>query len=398
VQGLTLASFGGGSYCDTVGSSVAAGADLTGDGISEIVAGSPAFDNGNAWDSGRVIIYDAVANQQVFVDSSILGERLGSSVAVAHDYDGDGFADIIAGAPNSPNGSAYEVGRVVVLSGGRVASQTGPYEIYSFAYGGVTPPVNHSDPQPNFHFGAAVNACADLNGDGVGEILVGAPGYFTQSLTGGWNFRGAVRVVSGATGLQITGVTGGTTDRLGDSFAGAVGDLNGDGFSEFIVAGSLSDAGGTDSGVVRCYRLFPLAPSSYCVGKVNSQGCTPFIGFSGSASATSGAPFAITASNVINQQNGILFYGSALAAVPFQGGTKCVANPIVRTPLQNAGGATSGSSCTGTFSFDFNAWTASAVDPALVAAREVFAQYWSRDPASASTTSLSNALRFVINP
>ena len=41
---------------------------------------------------------------------------------------------------------------------------------------------------------------------------------------------------------------------------------------------------------------------------------------------------------------------------------------------------------------------ASGADPSLGAGAEVFAQFWSRDPASPSHTSLSNALRFVINP
>jgi hypothetical protein len=73
-------------------------------------------------------------------------------------------------------------------------------------------------------------------------------------------------------------------------------------------------------------------------------------------------------------------------------------DPVVRTLVQSSGGATSGNDCSGTFSFDFNARIQSGIDPSLVTGREVFAQYWSRDPASPSTTSLSNALRFVINP
>jgi hypothetical protein len=76
------------------------------------------------------------------------GERLGASVDAAHDYDGDGTIDYVVGAPNSPNGSAFEVGRAVVLSGARVLAQTPPYELHVFSYGGVTPPVNHADPHP----------------------------------------------------------------------------------------------------------------------------------------------------------------------------------------------------------------------------------------------------------
>ncbi|MCC7015520.1 MAG: FG-GAP repeat protein [Planctomycetes bacterium] len=405
---LTNASLTGSGHA--FAASLAGGFDLDGDGRREIAVGIPGSDGPGGTDSGqcRVLEFRGTLDSQGFTlwvldvvgiyHSSIAGERLGQALEAAHDYDGDGVVDIVVGAPNSSNGSAYEVGRVVVLSGARVAAQTPPYEIRSFVYGGVTPPANHSDPDPNFHFGAAVNACGDLNGDGVGEILIGAPDYFTPGLISGWSFRGLVRIYSGASGALLTSVFGGTTDRLGDALAGSIGDLNGDGFSEFVVAGSLSDAGGTDSGVVKCYRLFPLQPWTYCVGKVNSLGCTPFVSFSGLPSASSGQPFAINASNFLNQKSGLLFYSHAPAAVPFQGGTKCVASPSVRTLVQTSGGAASGSSCSGTYSFDFNLRIASGVDASLVAGADVCAQYWSRDPASPSTTSLSNAVQFVINP
>jgi hypothetical protein len=131
---------------------------------------------------------------------------------------------------------------------------------------------------------------------------------------------------------------------------------------------------------------------------VNSLGCTPSIGFSGTPSASSTAPFLVTCTNLVNQKNGLFFYSNAPQAVLFQGGTKCVANPTIRATSQNSGGATSGASCTGTYGFDFNAWFQGGIDPALAAGNEIFGQYWSRDPASASHTSLSNAIRFVIHP
>jgi hypothetical protein len=396
--GFVLEQFSGSNLGDHLGASVAGGVDLTGDGVAEVVVGVPGSDGGAA-EAGRVIVFDTVLNQLDAVTSFVAGELFGSAVSIGHDYDGDGVADIVVGAPNSSNGTAYEVGRFVVLSGARVVAQTPPYEIFAVPFGAPAAPPTHSDPDPNFHFGAAVHACADLNGDGVGEILVGAPGFFTQSLfPAGWNFRGAVRIYSGASHQQLTGMSGGTTDRLGDGLGGAVADFDGDGFAEFVVAGSLSDAGGTDSGVLKCYRLFPLAPSTYCTGKVNSLGCTPFISSSGTPSASSPAPFTINGSSFVNQKSGLLFYSHVPTAVLFQGGTKCVKDPTVRTPPQSSGGSASGSDCSGSYAFDFNAWFASGIDPALAAGAEIYAQYWSRDPASASHTSLSNAVAFVIHP
>lgn len=373
-----------------LGASVAGGHDLDGDGTPDLAFGQPGFDNGSAIDAGRVNVWFSSSLQVVHYDSNVAGERLGQSLAMAHDYDGDGVADIVAGAPNAPDGLGGEVGRVVVLSGAKLAAQTPPYELRTLTFG-VANGFDH-------HFGAAVCASDDLNGDGVGEILVGAPDYFTFGSGGSFANKGNVSVFSGASGARLASISGNSTDKLGDALAGAVDDYDGDGFREFVFAGSLSDAGGVDSGVVKAYRLFPSAPATYCAGKLNSLGCTPTIAFSETPSANSSAPFLVTATNVINQKSGLLFYSHAPTSVPFQGGTKCVADPTLRTPSQSSGGAPSGSSCTGGYSFDFNDWIVIGSDASLVAGAEVFAQYWSRDPASASHTSLSNAVRFLVNP
>jgi hypothetical protein len=73
----------------------------------------------------------------------------------------------------------------------------------------------------------------------------------------------------------------------------------------------------------------------------------------------------------------------------------CVKGPLERTTVLDSGGS---GACTGTFSFDFNAHIASGVDANLQAGVMVDAQYWSRDPAAASTTNLTNAIEFVISP
>ena len=138
-------------------------------------------------------------------------------------------------------------------------------------------------------------------------------------------------------------------------------------------------------------------PSTYCTAKLNSQFCTPAIGFSGYASASNFGPFLITASSVLNQKSGLLFYGYTQQAAPFLGGTLCVGSPVRRTPTQGSGGATVGSSCTGTYTFDFNAFIASGVDPLLQnVGQAVFAQWWSRDPQDPFTTGLTNAVQFGV--
>ncbi len=142
------------------------------------------------------------------------------------------------------------------------------------------------------------------------------------------------------------------------------------------------------------------APATYCTAKVNSQSCTPSIGFSGSPTFGGTTSFVIGGTQFLNKKFGLLFYGATPNGAPFQGGTLCVKLPITRTPVQNSGGSASGTDCTGAYAFDFEALIVGGTDPSLSAGAKVYAQYWARDPADPKgfTTSLSNALSFQICP
>lgn len=140
---------------------------------------------------------------------------------------------------------------------------------------------------------------------------------------------------------------------------------------------------------------------SYCTAKVNSLGCTPSIGWSGepSVALVGTTPFVITAANVLNQRPGLLYYGVfGASATPFQGGVQCVNAPVRRTPLRSSGGNTGGNDCSGLYAIDFSSWIDGTSDPLLSIGTTVRAQWWSRDPASASGTGLSNALELEVRP
>jgi hypothetical protein len=139
------------------------------------------------------------------------------------------------------------------------------------------------------------------------------------------------------------------------------------------------------------------APFTYCNGKANSAGCVPSIAFSGFASKTSPAPFVARAIDVVNNKSGLFFYGlNGQLNLPFQGGTKCVADPVKRTPIINSGGSALPNDCSGVFTIDINALIQSNIDAALIAGATVDLQCWYRDPGMPSTTGLSNALQFRI--
>jgi hypothetical protein len=149
-------------------------------------------------------------------------------------------------------------------------------------------------------------------------------------------------------------------------------------------------------GVPPCANLplYVQTPVVYCTAKVNSKGCTPAIDAYGHATLSGPDNFHITASNIINNQDGLLFYGLAQMAKPFQGGFKCVQAPTWRSSLQNSGGSAAGVDCTGTYDlplshllFNFKG---------IAAGSTVYAQYWSHDVQSPFGTNLTDAIQFEL--
>ncbi len=145
---------------------------------------------------------------------------------------------------------------------------------------------------------------------------------------------------------------------------------------------------------VATVQLPPFGPTVYCKANPTSQGCTPAIASSGIPSASAGSGFSISCTNMVPQTNGLMFY-SLLGPtnLPFLDGILCVQPPLIRTPIQNSGGA---AACSGVFSLDFNAFIALGSDPGLVQGAQVWTEFWGRDSAAPSTTSLSDALAFTI--
>ncbi len=140
----------------------------------------------------------------------------------------------------------------------------------------------------------------------------------------------------------------------------------------------------------------------YCSPKVNAIGCTPAIGFAGTPSASTGSGFVVSGRRVLNNEMGLLFFGTnGSAAAPFLGGTLCVNRPIQRTPIVDSGGNPPPSDCSGVYSIDMNQFAANGSHPALtVAGTVVNCQWWGRDPGFVvpNNASLSNGLEYTICP
>jgi hypothetical protein len=177
--------------------------------------------------------------------------------------------------------------------------------------------------------------------------------------------------------------------------------ISGDGRVVAFSSDAINLVSGDTNGVTDVFVRRAGFPQVYCTAKTNSLGCASAVQMSGLALASTSEGGFVRASNVLNQKRGALLYSiSGAAAVPFQGGTLCLAGPTRRTPVQNSGGSLSGLDCSGRFDFGFNAWIANGNDPSLAAGRQVWAQYWSRDPGfpPPGNANLTDALTFEISP
>jgi len=204
-----------GRAMEQLGAAVVALDDLDGDGVGEFAIGRPRGKFGQNV-VGAVSIYSGATGLLLRNHFGLAyGDRFGAAIARVPDTDGDGVDDYAIGAPAVSAGGLLGVGRVRLYSGDSGAQRFG-------LQGTIV----------NGAFGAALAGSEDLNGDGYGELLVGAPGEWTTIFNIG---AGRVHRYSGWNG-SLLGTIVGTQARmqLGSSLA-SVGDLNGDGRAEFVI-------------------------------------------------------------------------------------------------------------------------------------------------------------------
>jgi hypothetical protein len=151
----------------------------------------------------------------------------------------------------------------------------------------------------------------------------------------------------------------------------------------------------TDSSFDELDLRIDCGANTYCTAKTNSLGCLPAMSFAGTPSSTASS-FVVNATRVLNNKTGLLFWGRVSNATAFQGGFLCAQPPTLRTPTQSSGGNPTGDDCSGQYAF---AWSAVYMSTnGLTAGDDVYCEFWSRDPASASTTGLTDAVHFRVCP
>jgi hypothetical protein len=164
-----------------LGDSVASAGDVNGDGYADVIVGARLYDAGQT-DEGAAFIFlgsaDGVldgnpASAATQLESNQGASAFGWSVAGAGDVDGDGYADVIVGAPSYDAGESDE-GAAFVFHGGASGIADGnpasaATQLESNQEKGVQPAG------PNF--GESVAGAGDVDGDGYADVIVGAKFY-----------------------------------------------------------------------------------------------------------------------------------------------------------------------------------------------------------------------------
>ncbi|MFT4541168.1 MAG: hypothetical protein ACI841_004418 [Planctomycetota bacterium] len=228
------------------GCSVASAGDVNGDGFGDVLVGARLFDDGQI-DEGKVFLFfgrsrglAASASLTLAIDQE--GAAFGTSVNGAGDVNGDGFSDVIIGAPDFDGGQNDE-GRAFVFHG----SPSGMSPVPDW--------IGEAN-QELAGFGGAVDGAGDVNGDGYADVIISAPSYDSGHVNEGKTF-----VYHGSsTGLLSTPEWTAEGDQLEAEFGSCVagaGDINGDGYHDVIVGAHLYDRGQIDEGVAFVYLGSP---------------------------------------------------------------------------------------------------------------------------------------------
>ena len=249
------ASFIGEAAFDLSGFFVTFAGDINGDGFGDFLIGAPYNDEGGG-SAGQTYLFLGKATADWGMDlslsqadASFIGEAgddaSGMSIASAGDVDGDGFGDFLIGANGNDEGG-LNAGQTYLFLG-RAAADWGMDLILSNA------DASFIGEAIDDRSGSSISSAGDVNNDGFGDFLIGAHDNDESGLNAGqtYLFLGKATADWGMdlnlSQADASFIGENAFDRSGSSISSA-GDVNNDGFGDFLIGASGNDEGGKDAG------------------------------------------------------------------------------------------------------------------------------------------------------
>ncbi len=234
-----------------IGVSLSQGADANGDGKADLLIGGPGAEGPDGYTGGAFLLYGPLSTNHVEyeVDGAIYGEEEGQEtgfgVSMGPDMDGDGKGELLAGAPGvatwgeESGGAAFFYGPV----GGPHPMSDGDALIVSDAAGR--------------RMGASASMGGDLDGDAVADLLLGSDEQDVAEAGVAWVFLGPLSGLLGPATADATLLGGEAGDRSGAALS-ARGDADGDGILD-VVVGAPGGSGEGDAAGLCWLALGPVS-------------------------------------------------------------------------------------------------------------------------------------------
>jgi len=271
--------------------------DVDQDGVPDYMIGWPQDSTVATW-SGKATVFSGADGSEIWtVYGTDSFDHLGRSLASTGDLNGDSIPDFAVGVPG-------ELAPNFGLAQGRV-------EAYSGADGSL---LFRSFGNPNSlaNYGHVLDGGMDVNGDGAGDLIVGAPGALANN--------GVVEVLSGVDGAVLWRMhEGGESTGLGKKVA-VLGDLNGDGRAEFALSEvNLVGPQNAWSGRVTVFEGAPGHATRLCSPTPNSGGTGASLHVDGPISVGNNELTLRIAGGVPNRL-ALFFYGPGVHDIPVAAG------------------------------------------------------------------------------